>query len=79
MRACELDTAEARLVAASVLELADPRSVEASRAWWLCGLADQVDPHPDRGRNQPMCNPVTGNPIPALATDRIGVVAREAA
>jgi hypothetical protein len=53
MRAGELDTAEARLVAASVLELADPLSVEASCAWWPRGLADELDAtRPEKGTSQ---------------------------
>jgi hypothetical protein len=44
MPAAEPERTEARPVAAAVLEHADPLSVQASRAGWLCGLAEEVDP-----------------------------------
>jgi hypothetical protein len=43
MPAPELDTAVARLVAPAVLQLADELSVQASGAWWLPGLVEEVD------------------------------------
>jgi hypothetical protein len=43
MPAPEPDTAEARPVAAAVLEHADEISVQATGARWLCGLAEEVD------------------------------------
>jgi hypothetical protein len=44
MPAAEPDTTVARPVAAAVLELADPRSVQATGARWRCGLAEEADP-----------------------------------
>jgi hypothetical protein len=43
MPATEPDTAEPRPVAAAALELAAPRSVQATGARWRCGLAYEVD------------------------------------
>jgi hypothetical protein len=44
MAAAELDTTEARRVAAAVLEQADGISVQATSERWRCGLADQLGP-----------------------------------